>query len=224
MSSQLCGCLVGSPSNLCASTCTLAGERDFHHVDFKNLKKPEDAKGECCRQDCNAALKSKGFSCDQGYKAKDESKSTKDWIEYDEKRMKGECCEKLSEECNSAIANAKKRAKWVDKRPKTAAALVTYLNNWGDKVLRTKTTAVMYRVHECKKENKNFKNEAECKAADKDCCFVCDRIDCGGDVPLISVCKDDEPSAYMKKFDVTKCSTSSRVDFDPMNEWFVHVP
>merc|ERR1719271_1139560 len=132
--------------------------------------------------------------------------------------MKDECCEKLSEECNSAIAKNKKRVTWLDKRPKTAAALVTYLNNWGDKVLTTKTTNLMYGVHACKKENKNFKTEAECKAADKECCFVCDKIDCGGDMPLISVCKDDEPSAYMKKFGATKCSTSSSVDFNPMNE------
>merc|ERR1719217_733205 len=127
------------------------------------------------------------MSCGEGYRANDWKKEpVKEWIKYDKERMKGECCEKLSTKCAAALGKAKTRAKWVDKRPKTAAALVAYLNKWGDKVLRTKTTAVMYRVHECTKENKNFKNEAECKAADKDCCFVCDRIDCGGDVPLIS--------------------------------------
>ena len=196
-----------------------ADKEDFHHVDFKNLKKPEDAKAECCRQDCSAALKSKGFSCGSGYKLKDEQRSVKEWNEYDENRMKGECCEKLSSECNTAIAKTKKRAKWLDKRPKSAAGLVTYLNNWGDKVLKTKTTTMLFQVHSCKRNNKQFKTEEACK--DKGCCFVCDKIDCRGDMPIVSTCADNEPSAFMKKFGSKECSTSSSVDFKPANEWFV---
>ena len=78
----------------------------------------------------------------------------------------------------------------------------------------------MYQVLSCKKQNKNFKDAEECKEAHRGCCFVCDKIDCDGDMPSVSTCANNEPSAFMKKFNAT-CMTSSRIQFNPKADWFV---
>jgi hypothetical protein len=99
--------------------------------------------------------------------------------------------------------------------------LVKYYDNWGKKVLEAKTVAMTYhRVH-CQLENKNFGSAEECRAADKDCCFECENMDCGGDIPSGSTCANNQPSAVMKKFGITECSTSDSIEMDPMTEWYV---
>ena len=192
------------------------GKEDFHYADFKNL----DSKGlerECCQTSCSDQLKLHGMSCGEGYKVKGDQRSNTDWSHMEKGRLKEECCEEMSEECKKSNAEHKPPGEWKQR----AAVLnnVTYLDHWGKNVLKAKTASMRFSTLDCKNKNKQFKSEEQCRQAEERCCFGCDKMDCGSDLPLISTCADNKPSAFMKKFGVKECSTSGSVDFGMMTDW-----
>ena len=135
--------------------------------------------------------------------------------------LKEECCEELSEECKKSIVKHKPYGEFT----KRVAVFnnVTYLDNWGKNLLKAKTVSVRFNVLGCKANNKKFKSEEQCRGVGETCCFGCEKMDCGGDFPVISTCADNIPSAFMKKFGVKEFSTSGSVDFGMMTDWCASV-
>ena len=113
---------------------------------------------------------------------------------------------------------------WVDKRPENSAALVTYLNKWGDKVLKAADVSMRSRVLSCQENNIKYKTEQACKDAHEDCCFACnDKFDCGGDRPMVSTCTNNEPSPFMKKYGMKSCNTGGGIQFSTQTNWYVYI-
>ena len=215
---------VSYPCSLYTHTCTRADVTDFHHVDFKQ-KKPEELQTECCQAECGDALKLKKASCGADYKLRDEKFNLRDLGHYSVDDVKNRCCEKLDKECIANNKKNKERKAWVDKRPKTsAAALVTYLNKWGEKILKAADVASRYRVSNCQENNIKYKTEQACNDAHEDCCFACnDKFDCGADRPVISTCANNEPSAFMKKYGIKSCNTGGGINFNTQTKWYVYI-
>jgi len=187
--------------------------------DGKNNTKNRISIAEKCTtsDDTTVNALSRNQKCNKDYMVKDDESTIQDW-KRQSGDLRGRCCEKLSDECLSVISKRNTRKTWVDKRPKElGSALVQYLQTWGDQVVKAKNNGIRYQVVGCKDNNKKYRTKEACKAADEDCCFVCDKIDCKGDIPTVSTCANDEPSAFMKKFEQTKCSTSGSVSFGTKN-------
>ena len=193
-------------------------EGDFHHADFENMD-TAGLKKECCRTSCRDELPSRKISCDDGYKMKGDERAAKDWERMDENSLKGTCCEELSSECKNAKQT--KYGEW--KKRVEVLNDVTYLDAWGKSILKAKNLAYETYFLSCRNENKNFATQQQCDTADKGCCFECeaDNVSCDGDLPSVSTCADNQPSAFMKKYAQEKCSTSGNVDFGMTSEWFV---
>lgn len=198
---------------LTCSAGTVRGQDDGHHADFDNLQSA-DLQNECCRTKCSDELTSRKMSCDDGSLAKDDERSKKDWKYMSNDEFKRTCCEEAPEHCktkHTPYGNWEKRVQVLND--------VTYLDNWGKSILKTKNNAYASYFMSCKLENKKHSSQQECDSAGKNCCFQCESADCNGNYPSKSTCKDNKSSDFMKKHGSGEnCDTSGRMDLGMKND------
>ena len=204
-------------SSLPAHACIAS--TDTHYIGSLERFPAAQLQGECCLTTCSEQLALKGMSCDAGSFARPDAKTQGSW-EAVQDRLKQVCCEELSQECQGEKEG--RPGEW--KKRVAVLTNVTYLEEWGTAVLRSANIQPRYTLIGCMNENKKFETAAQCSAAKKACCFECETHDCvDKPSPSYSTCKDNNPSAFMKKFGFQTCPRVGIMSIGLRPKWCVRV-